>query len=233
MVPRKGYREAWVALFRSGAFCMTNVILIPEFLHLSSKFWPISGVNSMHCEYFCATPSWRQEGPRYDCIYVNSEPKFKGVCGLEITCVLVFFSFVANDSEDEYECALIHWFGTELDEKGLLLVEPAYDDDENPHLTIIHIDCIFRTAPLLPVFQTNQYIYNARHTQYLQAILCKQICRLPCIRNFNLKCFHWALQIAAKIIPVTRCNCRYTRKPWDTSFVQEAKVFCILKQAFP
>jgi hypothetical protein len=109
---------------------MANVIPIPEFLHLSSKFWPISGVNSMHCEYFCATPSWRQEGPRYDCIYVNSEPEFKGVCSLEITCVLVFFSFVANDSEDEYECALIHWFGTELDEKGLLLVEPAYDDDE-------------------------------------------------------------------------------------------------------
>jgi hypothetical protein len=26
---------------------------------------------------------------------------------------------------------------------------------------------------------------------------------------------------------------RYMRKPWDTSFVQEAKVFGVLKQAFP
>jgi hypothetical protein len=120
----------------------------------------------MRREYFRATPSWRREGPRYDCIYVNSEPEFEGVCGLEIARVLVFFSFVANDSEDEYECALIHWFGTEPDEKGLLVVEPAYDDDENPHLTIIHIDCIFRAAPLLPVFRTNQYIYVNKFVDY-------------------------------------------------------------------
>jgi hypothetical protein len=51
-------------------------------------------------------------------------------------------------------------------------------------------------------------------------------------RPFYL-CFRLGTHLGELFTTVTRCNCRYTRKPWDTSFVQEAKVFCVLKQAFP
>lgn len=122
----------------------------------------VSGINGMHREFIRATPSWRREGPRYDCIFINSEPEFEGMQGLDIARVLVFLSFADDDSSEEYQCALIHWFsrvGTGPDENtGLWVVEPEYDDDGNPHLDIIHIDCIYRAAHLLPVYRTNQFI---------------------------------------------------------------------------
>ena len=120
-----------------------------------------SGINGMHREFIRATPSWRREGPQYDCIFVNSEPEFEGKQGLDIACVLAFLSFVDDDSSKEYQCALIHWFsrvGTGPDENtGLWIVEPGYDDG-NPLLDIIHIDCIYRAAHLLPVYRTYQFI---------------------------------------------------------------------------
>jgi len=120
----------------------------------------ISSINGMRREYIRATPSWRHEAARYDCVFVNSLPAFEGMRGLEIARVLAFFS-VTHD-ELEYECALIHWFsrlGTGPDENtGLWVVEPDFGDDGNPFLDIIHIDSIYRAAHLLPVYRTNQYI---------------------------------------------------------------------------
>jgi hypothetical protein len=121
----------------------------------------ISGLNGMRREYIRATPSWRGGSPRYDCIFINSEPEFAGMRGLEIARVLAFFSFVDDDSDDEYQCALIHWFsrlgGGPDENTGLWVVEPDCDDG-NPHLDIIHIDSIYRAAHLLPVYETNRYV---------------------------------------------------------------------------
>jgi len=120
----------------------------------------ISGINGMHREYIRATPSWRQEAARYDCIFVNSAEESEGMLGLAIARVLAFFSIV--HSEQEYQCALIHWFsccGTGPDENtGLWIVDPDFDDDGGPYLDIIHVDSIYRAAHLLPVFRTNEYI---------------------------------------------------------------------------
>ena len=123
----------------------------------------ISGINGMHREFIRATPSWRQGPARYDCIFVNSadDTEAESTHRLEIARVMAFFSIVQAHKEDEYQCALIHWFSrpdTEPDEDtGLWVVEPESDDDGNPHLAIVHVDSIYRAAHLLPVYQTNQF----------------------------------------------------------------------------
>jgi hypothetical protein len=120
----------------------------------------ISGVDGMRREYIRATPSWRKEAARYDCIFINTNPEMEGegMRGLEVARALAFFSFVSNNVE--YQCALIHWFSRiEWDEDtGMWMVEPEFDADENPHLAIIHVDSIYRAAHLTPAYRTNQYI---------------------------------------------------------------------------
>ena len=119
----------------------------------------ISGVNDMRREYIRATPSWRKEGPRYDCIFVNTNSEMEGMHGLEVARVLAFFSFFFDDKE--YQCALIHWFcrvGLEPDQDtGMWIVEPE-NANEHPHIGIVHVDSIYRAAHLIPVYRTNQYI---------------------------------------------------------------------------
>jgi len=121
----------------------------------------ISGITGMHREYIRSTPSWRQGPPRYDCIYVNAadDTEGGGMHRLEIARVMAFFSVVHED--EEYQCALVHWFsrsGAKADEDtGLWVVEPDHEDDGDPSVTIIHVDSIFRAAHLLPRYQTNQF----------------------------------------------------------------------------
>ena len=117
------------------------------------------GVNGMRREFIRATPSWRGGAAQYDCILINSNSELKGMHGLDVARVLTFISFSYN--AQEYQCALIHWFsrlGTRPDETtGLWNVEPEFDgDDEEPHLDIVHVDCIYRAAHLIPVY--NGYI---------------------------------------------------------------------------
>ena len=119
-----------------------------------------SGATGMRREYIRATPSWRGGVARHDCVFVNSDPEVEGMCGMEIARVLTFFSFVYN--EREYQCALIHWFsliGTGPNENtGLWIVKPDVNVDKSPHIAVIHINCIFRAAHLIPAYQTNQYV---------------------------------------------------------------------------
>lgn len=74
--------------------------------------------------------------------------------GLDVARILLFFSFVFDGKI--YPCALIRWYaliGEERDEDtGMWMVEPDTTDDGSPFLAIVHIDCIFRAAHLLPFF---------------------------------------------------------------------------------
>jgi len=119
----------------------------------------ISGVNGMRREYIRATPSWMNGSPRYDCIFISTNPDMEGMRGLDVARVLAFFSFFFQG--EEYQCALIHWFScidSEANQDtGMWLVEPEFNADE-PHIAIVHIDTILRAAHLTPAYQTNQYI---------------------------------------------------------------------------
>ncbi|KAF8257620.1 hypothetical protein EI94DRAFT_1628847, partial [Lactarius quietus] len=55
-----------------------------------------------------------------------------------------------------YPCALVHWFSHISEERdettGMWMVTPNFDHSGNPNLAVIHIDCIFCVAHLIPIF---------------------------------------------------------------------------------
>ncbi len=105
-------------------------------------------------EVIRAAPSWLKGMPRYDCIFVNSNNELDGMRGMEIARAICFFSFVYLGIT--YPCVLVHWFSRiseEPDEDtGMWMVTPDFDHSGNPILAVIHIDCIFRAAHLIPIF---------------------------------------------------------------------------------
>jgi hypothetical protein len=115
-----------------------------------------SGVGSMRREHIRATSSWRQGPARYDCAFVNSRPDLEGMRGLDVVRVLLLFSFTFKAMT--YPCALVHWFAfvnEKCDEDtGMWVVQPEVTDGL-PAVSVIHLDCIFRAAHLLPVFGDN------------------------------------------------------------------------------
>jgi hypothetical protein len=74
--------------------------------------------------------------------------------GLDVIRVLLFFSFTFNDVT--YPCALVCWFslvGEECDEDtGMWVVQPEVTDGSSPVISIVHLDCIFHAAHLLPIY---------------------------------------------------------------------------------
>ncbi|KII84506.1 hypothetical protein PLICRDRAFT_117609 [Plicaturopsis crispa FD-325 SS-3] len=114
----------------------------------------ISGIGGMRSERIRATPSWRGEGKRYNCVFVNTDPSSPGMRGMHAARVLAFFAFEYGDVH--YPCALIHWFtrlGDGPDEDtGMWVVEPEFDATGARHISVVHVDCLVRAAHLLPVF---------------------------------------------------------------------------------
>jgi hypothetical protein len=113
-----------------------------------------SGICGMHRELIRANPSWQKDRARYDCAFINSEPELDGFHGLSVVRILLFFSFVFDGKT--YPCALVRWFSRiaeECDEDtGMWMVQPEVEDNDSPSISVIHIDCIFRAAHLLPIY---------------------------------------------------------------------------------
>ncbi|EGO01325.1 hypothetical protein SERLA73DRAFT_167426 [Serpula lacrymans var. lacrymans S7.3] len=91
-----------------------------------------SGIGGMRRETIRATPLWRKHAAHYNCAFVERDPSIPGIRGLD-----VWFSHIL-DEPDELT--------------GLWKVQPDTNDDGSPSLEIIHLDCIFRSAHLMPVF---------------------------------------------------------------------------------
>ncbi|KAH7917136.1 hypothetical protein BV22DRAFT_968957, partial [Leucogyrophana mollusca] len=70
----------------------------------------LSGLGGMRTEHIHACPSWRNKHSRYDCVFVNANPKLEGFRGLEVAQVLCFFSFTFQVVA--YPCAVVRWFDT-------------------------------------------------------------------------------------------------------------------------
>ncbi len=107
------------------------------------------GINGMSHKYIWAMPSWRGGVAQYDCAFINLNPEIDDMCGLEVVCVLTFFSFSYN--AQEYQCALIHWF-------SCIGTGPEFDKDKDHHIAVVHVNSIYRAMHLVPVYQTGQYI---------------------------------------------------------------------------
>ncbi|KAG2365854.1 hypothetical protein BDR07DRAFT_1449623 [Suillus spraguei] len=115
----------------------------------------LSGTGGMRCEHIRATPSWRTGEPRHDCIFINMGVDFDSpMNGLAVARVLCFFSF--NYRTSYYPCAIVHWYSYVHKERdpdtGMYVVAPTTTGDDVPDVSIIHIDCIFRAAHLIPVY---------------------------------------------------------------------------------
>ncbi len=113
-----------------------------------------SGAGGMRKELIRACPSWRKRGPRYDCVFVETDPDSPGFKGLHVARVWLLFAF--QHDGNRYECALVHWYEAKDDEPdeltGMWVVEKESDHLGDPHTSIIHIDTILRAAHLIPVF---------------------------------------------------------------------------------
>ena len=74
--------------------------------------------------------------------------------GMEVMHAICFFFFVFFGVT--YPCALVHWFSQIAEEAdddgGMWMVSPNFDCNGEPNLAVIHIDCIFCTAHLVPIF---------------------------------------------------------------------------------
>lgn len=114
----------------------------------------ISGIGGMRFERIRATTSWRNGPARYDCVFVETDANKRGMRGLHVARVRLFFSF--KHEGVTFPCALIEWFepiGTCVDElTGMWVVEPELDVNGERSRTIIHLDSIVRAAHLIPVY---------------------------------------------------------------------------------
>ena len=108
----------------------------------------------MHRQRIRATPSWRRQRGRYDCMLVEKDSKRPGFRGLHAVQVCLLFSFKHNSKD--YPCALVQWFSPVGDEPcettGMWVVEPDRDDHGQRATSILHIDTAVRGAHLLPVY---------------------------------------------------------------------------------
>ncbi|KAG1860056.1 hypothetical protein F4604DRAFT_1791282 [Suillus subluteus] len=87
--------------------------------------------------------------------------------GMDVARVLTFFSFTYK--RELYSCAVVRWFDTIGDlpneDTGMWVVQPAHNNNNTPHISIIHIDSIYRAAHLIPVYGTQVVPAQHHHHQ--------------------------------------------------------------------
>ena len=114
----------------------------------------VCGIEGMRREHIRARSTWRKGPARYDCIFVSTDPDKRGMRGLDVARVRLFFSFMYQGIK--YPCALIRWFsrlGDEPDvDTGMWMVQPDLQADQSPIMAVIHLDIIVRAAHLIGVY---------------------------------------------------------------------------------
>ena len=114
----------------------------------------LSGIGGMRRERIRAVKSWRKGPSHYDTIFVNTDPSVKGMRGLSVARVQLFFLF--SHDGIEYPCALVHWFTRVGDlpdvDTGMWVVKPDISDDGENLISIIHLTTVVRACHLIPVF---------------------------------------------------------------------------------
>ncbi|KIK74061.1 hypothetical protein PAXRUDRAFT_176818, partial [Paxillus rubicundulus Ve08.2h10] len=115
----------------------------------------ISGITGMCREYIHSCPSWRNGYAQLDCAFVTTNPELEGMLGLDIVHILAFFSFMQHGKY--YPCAVVRWF-VRLEEPdpdtGMWIIHPGLNANNQPDMSIIHLDTIYCVAHLIPVYGT-------------------------------------------------------------------------------
>ncbi|KAG1753664.1 uncharacterized protein EDB91DRAFT_1234097 [Suillus paluster] len=141
---------------------------IQVFNSASSMFYAPSdrsGIGGMRREHIRACPVWRNEAPRYDCMFVNTDAGVEGMGGMEVARIMCFFSFTFEGIS--YPCAVVRWFDKASDgpdeDTGMWIVQPSFDTDNSPFVGIIHVDSIYRAAHLVPIYGTQFIPRDLKH----------------------------------------------------------------------
>ncbi|KAF8075750.1 hypothetical protein FPV67DRAFT_1406519 [Lyophyllum atratum] len=125
----------------------------------------------MRQERIRANPSWRGAYPRFDTVFVETDSDARGMLGMTIGRVLLFFSFSFEGIY--YPCALVNWLvlvgGSPDAETGLWMVRPEYEAGGRRSLAVVHLDSIARGAHLLPVFGSHSLPQDFHFSQALDA----------------------------------------------------------------
>ncbi|KAG0698638.1 hypothetical protein DFH29DRAFT_810061, partial [Suillus ampliporus] len=124
----------------------------------------------------------------YNCVFINAQPELEGMQGLEVVRALCFFSF--KYKWVLYECTMVHWFdvigNTPDEDMGMWIVQPSFDG-HSPNIYMIHINAIYHTAHLLPIYGTDYIPHNINFCHLLDAF------RTFCVNKFAN---HHAFEIA-------------------------------------
>ncbi|KAG1866432.1 hypothetical protein C8R48DRAFT_747650 [Suillus tomentosus] len=124
--------------------------------HFNGKIWvfnsavsmfftlsDLSGIGGMKREYICMSPRWRTGYARKDCVLVITDSNTQRMQGMDIA---------------QYLCTVVHWFNqvgdASDDDTRMWMVEPSSVDGRT-HFAVIHVDTIFRSAHLIPVYGTD------------------------------------------------------------------------------
>ncbi|KAH9829482.1 uncharacterized protein C8Q71DRAFT_406693 [Rhodofomes roseus] len=114
-----------------------------------------SGIGGMRRERIRTVSSWRKGPPRYDCVFVGTDPSQQGMRSMHAARVRLLFSF-RHDDDVTYPCALVEWFERADDEPdrctGMWIVEPDLCADNSRYMSVIHLDSVLRLAHLIPVY---------------------------------------------------------------------------------
>jgi hypothetical protein len=123
-----------------------------------------SGIGGMHRERIRAVPSWRHKHGRYDCMFIEKDPKLLGFKGLHVVQVCLFFSF--KHDKKTYPCALMQWFvpigDQPCEDTGMWKVEPEFDCCRERITAIMHLETAVRAAHLIPIYGS-KYIPHKLH----------------------------------------------------------------------
>ena len=113
-----------------------------------------SGIRGMQCEIIRSTPRWWQMHKHRDCVLIVEDHGRHGMRGMIVGQVKLLFSFTYDGVT--YPCALIDRFtrvGHAPDPvTGMWKVQPELDPHSNHVQSVEHLDVIFQSAHLIPVF---------------------------------------------------------------------------------
>ncbi|KAG2055774.1 hypothetical protein BDR06DRAFT_881468 [Suillus hirtellus] len=88
--------------------------------------------------------------------------------GLTVVRVLCFFSF--NYQISYYPCAIVHWYSYVCEEcdpnTGMYVIMPVTTGGNVPDVSIIHVNCIFHAAHLIPVYGLDFIPKISPHNSY-------------------------------------------------------------------
>jgi hypothetical protein len=118
----------------------------------------LCGAGGLHRERIRSSPRFFGH-PRHDTVFVVLDEDKRGMEGMVVARVLLFFSFKYR--RRDYSCAFVNWFVT-TDEKpdedtGMWTVQLEHDElGERPTFQVIDINSIARGAHLLPVYGSSR-----------------------------------------------------------------------------